>query len=65
MNALGCLILVLVVACVMAFFFVTAIWVVVGTIVLITKLIIWMAYLGFAFLLIGMVVWLVTRLFSR
>lgn len=62
MNVLGCLFLVLAMLCIMAFFFVTAIWVVVGTFMLIAKLIVWMAYLGGAFLFIGLIAWLLAKL---
>lgn len=62
MNALGCLMFLLVMACIAAFFFVTALWVVIGTIMLIGKLIVWMAYLGGAFLFIGLIAWLLARL---
>lgn len=65
MNSLGCILIGVVVACVMAFFFVTAIWVVVGTIILLSKLVVWMAYLGGAFVAIGLIAWLAANITAK
>lgn len=65
MNPIGCILIGVVVACVMAFFFVTAIWVVIGTIMLLSQLIVWMAYLGGAFVAIGLIAWLVASITAK
>lgn len=65
MNALGCLMFVVIMACLIAFFFVAAMWIVVGTIMLLFKLIWWMAYCGAVFIVIGLVCWLINRVASR
>ena len=62
MNPIGCVLMGLVVMCIMSFFLVTAIWVVIGTFMLLSKLIVWMAYLGGAFVIIGLIAWLVASI---
>lgn len=62
MNLLGCLIFVFLILCVMAFVASAAVWMIVGTIILLFKLLGLMVWIGGVVLVIAAVAWLVARL---
>lgn len=64
MNALGCLVFAFIAACVMALIIVMAFWVIAGTLMILTKLIVWMAYLGAAFVVVGILAFLAVRIYE-
>lgn len=61
MQLLGCLAMLFVAFCIMAFAVVLGFWLVVGTIMLISKLIVWMAYLGAFFIIIALLAGLLSK----
>lgn len=61
---MGCFFL-FVLICIMAAIFVGSAMFVLGTIVLLSKLILWMAYLGLCFMVLGFIGWGLAKLFGR
>ena len=64
MDTIGCLVAMFIMACVAAFFVVVGIWMLIGTIILISKLIVWMAYVGAAVLFLGAIAWVIAKAVS-
>lgn len=60
----GCFLLLVVVSIACAVF-VGAVMFVVGTIILVGKLIVWLAYLGFCFIILGLIGCALAKLFTR
>lgn len=65
MDVLGGCLFLFVIACVVCAFVVAAIMAFVGTIILLAKLLVWMAYLGGVFLFLGLVGLCLAKLLGR
>lgn len=65
MDVLGGCIFLFVIACVVCAFVVATIMAIVGTMILVAKLVVWMAYLGGVFLVLGLVGLCLAKLLAR
>lgn len=65
MDAIASLFFIFVILCIFCALWVGAVLFVVGTIILVAKLIVWMAYLGFCFIILALIGLGLAKLFGR